>query len=87
MQLDVLAKYDGYIVRQREEVARLKRHENVRIPREMDYLSLAGLSNELREKLTDARPATLARAARLPGMTPAALSLLLVRLKAGPLSA
>ena len=86
LQLDVLAKYDGYIVRQREEVARLKRHENVRIPQEMDYLSVAGLSNELREKLSDARPATLARAARLPGMTPAALSLLLVRLKARSLA-
>ncbi|MEE8042967.1 MAG: hypothetical protein V3T15_09250 [Pseudomonadales bacterium] len=49
-------------------------------------MSVAGLSNELREKLSDARPATLARAARLPGMTPAALSLLLVRLKARSLA-
>ena len=81
LQLDVQAKYHGYIERQREDVARLKRHEHVTIPQDLDYLSMAGLSNELRQKLSEARPATLARAARLPGMTPAALSLLLVRLK------
>jgi tRNA uridine 5-carboxymethylaminomethyl modification enzyme len=82
LQLEIQAKYQGYIVRQREEVAKLRRHENVTIPRDMDYLTMDGLSNELREKLSEARPTTLARAARVPGMTPAALSLLLVRLKA-----
>jgi tRNA uridine 5-carboxymethylaminomethyl modification enzyme len=80
-QLEIETTYEGYIRRQEEDIARLKRHEAIALPAELDYLSLDGLSHELRQKLHQARPATLARAARIPGITPAALSLLLVRVK------
>jgi tRNA uridine 5-carboxymethylaminomethyl modification enzyme len=81
LQLEIEATYEGYIRRQQEDIARLKRHEAVALPADFDYLSLDGLSQELRQKLDRARPETLARAARIPGITPAALSLLLVRVK------
>jgi len=77
-QVEIQAKYDGYIARQEAEIERLRRHESVRIPAAMDYDAIAGLSAELRQKLGAARPETLARASRIPGVTPAALSLLLV---------
>jgi tRNA uridine 5-carboxymethylaminomethyl modification enzyme len=77
-QVEVEAKYAGYIRRQEDEIARVRRHESIRLPVTLDYDSIAGLSNELRQKLEQARPETLAHAARIPGMTPAALSLLLV---------
>jgi tRNA uridine 5-carboxymethylaminomethyl modification enzyme len=77
-QIEIQAKYDGYIARQEEEIERLRRHESIRIPAAMDYGAIAGLSAELRQKLGAARPETLARASRIPGVTPAALSLLLV---------
>jgi tRNA uridine 5-carboxymethylaminomethyl modification enzyme len=77
-QVEIQAKYDGYIVRQEEEIERLKRHESIRLPEEIDYQCIDGLSAELKQKLGAARPETLARAARIPGVTPAALSLLLV---------
>ena len=77
-QVEVETKYAGYIKRQDEEIAKIRRHEGMRLPAALDYLRLDGLSNELKSKLTDARPATLARASRIPGMTPAALSILLV---------
>jgi tRNA uridine 5-carboxymethylaminomethyl modification enzyme len=70
--------------RQEEEIARVRRHESIRIPASLDYAVIPGLSNELRQKLADVRPATLARAARIPGMTPAALSLLLVHARRVP---
>ena len=56
----------------------MRRHESIRLPEDLDFDAIPGLSSELRQKLTEARPETLARAARIPGMTPAALSLLLV---------
>ncbi len=71
-------KYEGYIARQDEEIARIRRHEGVRIPQELDFTTISGLSAELCGKLTEAKPESLARAARIPGMTPAALSLVLV---------
>jgi len=80
-QAGIEIKYAGYIKRQDDEIARVKRHESIRLPEGIDYASIEGLSNELREKLQDTRPASLARAARVPGITPAALSLLMVHAK------
>jgi len=80
-QVEIDAKYSGYIDRQQDEVDRLERHENTVIPKDFDYKSISGLSNEVKQKLDDAMPETLARAARIPGVTPAAISLLLVSLK------
>ena len=80
-QVEIEAKYAGYIDRQHEEVDRLKRHENTALGSDFDYSGVDGLSNEVRHKLTAVRPATLAQAGRIPGVTPAAISLLLVHLK------
>jgi tRNA uridine 5-carboxymethylaminomethyl modification enzyme len=77
-QVEVEAKYAGYIKRQEDEIARVRRHESIRLPASLDFEGISGLSTELRQKLGEVRPDTLARAARIPGMTPAALSLLLV---------
>ncbi len=80
-QVEVEAKYEGYIKRQDEEIARIRRHESIELPQQLAFSEIDGLSTELRQKLQQVRPATLARAARIPGMTPAALSLLLVHAK------
>lgn len=80
-QVEIDAKYSGYISRQQDEIDRLQRHENTAIPEDFDYANIKGLSNEVKQKLGEALPATLARAARIPGVTPAAVSLLLVQLK------
>ncbi|MES1929407.1 tRNA uridine 5-carboxymethylaminomethyl modification enzyme GidA [Salinisphaera dokdonensis CL-ES53] len=80
-QVEIQARYAGYIDRQQAEIEKTKAHEATALPREMDYAAVSGLSNELRGKLEDVRPATLGQASRIPGMTPAAISLLLVHLK------
>ncbi len=80
-QVEIEAKYEGYIARQRVEVARHEAHETTRIPEDFDYASVRGLSIEARQKLTAQRPATLGQAARISGVTPAAVSLLIVFLK------
>ncbi len=80
-QVEVQIKYKGYIERQQLEVKRLKANERVLLPMDMDYSQLSGLSNEVKQKLTEVRPATLGQAARIPGITPAAVSLLLIHLK------
>jgi len=80
-QVEIDAKYSGYIDRQQEEIDKLRRQENTVIPENFDYRVVKGLSNEVKQKLTDVRPETLARAARIPGVTPAAVSLLLIYLK------
>ncbi|MEL0166595.1 MAG: tRNA uridine-5-carboxymethylaminomethyl(34) synthesis enzyme MnmG [Pseudomonadaceae bacterium] len=80
-QVEIQAKYAGYIERQQEEIERLRQHEQTRLPEELDYSSLNGLSNEIRAKLADVRPQTLGQASRIPGVTPAAVSLLLIHLK------
>ena len=80
-QVEVQIKYKGYIDRQLLEVERLKSNERVILPIDMDYSQLSGLSNEVKQKLTEVRPATLGQAARIPGITPAAVSLLLIHLK------
>ncbi|WP_045837543.1 tRNA uridine-5-carboxymethylaminomethyl(34) synthesis enzyme MnmG [Hyphomicrobium sp. 99] len=81
-QLEVDARYAAYLRRQDEDVAQLKRDEAVRIPDDFDYAAIPSLSAEIRQKLTHHRPATIAQAGRIEGMTPAALLTLLARLKA-----
>jgi tRNA uridine 5-carboxymethylaminomethyl modification enzyme len=80
-QIEIEAKYAGYINRQQQDIERLRRHENTPIPADFDYASVSGLSNEVKQKLSQAMPDTLARASRVPGVTPAAVSLLLISLK------
>jgi len=80
-QVDVQAKYSGYIGRQHDEIAKLKNNEARSLPATMDYAAVKGLSTEVRQKFADTRPETIAQAARIPGVTPAAISLLLVHLK------
>ena len=83
-QLEVDARYASYVDRQDADVASLRREEAVRIPGDFDYRGIAGLSAEVRQKLEAARPASLAQAGRLEGLTPAALMLLLAHLRKGP---
>ena len=80
-QVDVQAKYSGYLIRQSQEIERQQRHEELSLPADLDYAAVSGLSNEARQRLGDVRPETLGQAARIPGLTPAAVSLLLVHLK------
>jgi len=80
-QVEIEAKYSGYIERQLDEISRLRNSENTPIPVDFDYDQVKGLSNEVKQKLNTARPDTLARASRIQGVTPAAISLLLIYLK------
>jgi len=80
-QVEIQVKYQGYINRQHDEIDKLKRHEGTRLPESFDYSSIPGLSNELKQKLSEQRPDSIGRASRIPGVTPAAVSLLLVYLK------
>ncbi len=80
-QVEIEAKYAGYIERQKAEIERLRKAENTPLPEDLDYDAIAGLSNEVRQKLKQHRPATLGQASRISGVTPAAISLLLIHLK------
>jgi len=80
-QLEIGAKYAGYIERQKDEVQRQAHYESLRLPAELDYMQVAALSIEVRQKLNQHRPETLGMASRISGVTPAAISLLLVHLK------
>ena len=80
-QVEITAKYSGYIDRQSEEIARLRQHESTLLPADFNYDQVSGLSNEIKQKLSEIRPDNLGRAARIPGVTPAAISLLLITLK------
>ncbi|NNL57692.1 MAG: tRNA uridine-5-carboxymethylaminomethyl(34) synthesis enzyme MnmG, partial [Pseudomonadales bacterium] len=80
-QLEIAAKYAGYIDRQQEEIKKLRRNEATVLPAGFDFRRVNGLSNEVKDKLQQAQPDTLGRAARVPGVTPAAISLLLIYLK------
>ncbi len=82
-QLEIQVKYDGYIERQREEVARRREFEGLALPRDLDYRGVKGLSVEVQQKLNRHRPETIGQASRISGITPAAISLLLVHLKRG----
>ncbi len=80
-QTEIQIKYQGYIDRQLQEIAKQQKHENTILPADFDYASVSGLSNEVVAKLTDAKPETLGQASRISGITPAAISLILVYLK------
>ena len=80
-EIEAHVKYAGYIKRQKVDIDRLQRNENTPIPNHINYSQVTGLSNEVKQKLSEARPESLARASRLPGVTPAAISLLMVYLK------
>jgi tRNA uridine 5-carboxymethylaminomethyl modification enzyme len=80
-QIEIQAKYHGYLDRQQQEIERSRRYEDQTLPEHMDYQAIVGLSNEVRQKLANVRPATVGQASRVPGVTPAAISLLLVHLK------
>ncbi len=82
-QVEIQAKYSGYIERQREEIARLEHSENLALPATMDYRTVHGLSIEVQQRLNQHKPETVGQAARISGITPAAISLLLVHLKRG----
>ncbi|MBK7983992.1 MAG: tRNA uridine-5-carboxymethylaminomethyl(34) synthesis enzyme MnmG [Candidatus Competibacteraceae bacterium] len=84
-QVEIQVKYAGYIERQRDEIERQRRHEALALPADFDYGQVRGLSREVSEKLSRQRPHTLGQAGRIPGVTPAAISLLLVHLKRGRL--
>ena len=79
--IETRVKYAGYIARQQDEIDRLKRHENTLIPSDFDFTEVSGLSNEICQKLSDIKPTNIARAGRIQGVTPSALSLLLVYLR------
>ena len=82
-QVEIQAKYEGYVERQREEIARQGRYETMLLPCDLDYQSVRGLSIEVQQKLQQHRPETIGQASRISGITPAAISLLLVHLKRG----
>ena len=82
-QIEIAAKYSGYIDRQKDEVERAAHYENLRLPTDLDYMQVTALSIEARQKLNKQRPETLGQAARISGITPAAVSLLLIHLKKG----
>jgi tRNA uridine 5-carboxymethylaminomethyl modification enzyme len=80
-QIDIASKYSGYIARQKDEVERAAQYEQLQLPSELDYMQVTALSIEVRQKLSRQRPETLGQASRISGVTPAAISLLLVHLK------
>ncbi|HEX2547765.1 MAG TPA: tRNA uridine-5-carboxymethylaminomethyl(34) synthesis enzyme MnmG, partial [Ramlibacter sp.] len=80
-QVEIAAKYSGYIERQKDEIGRAAHYENLKLPAELDYMQVSALSIEVRQKLSKHRPETLGLASRISGVTPAAISLLLVHLK------
>ena len=82
-QVEVTTKYAGYIERQKDEIARALANEEARLPRDLDYRTVRGLSTEVQQRLNQQRPDTIGQAARMQGITPAAVSLLLVHLKRG----
>ena len=80
-QAEIQIKYQGYIDRQEEDIERLKKQENTKLPADFNYQQMQGLSNELKQKLLEVKPENIGRASRIPGITPAAISLLLIYLK------
>lgn len=80
-QAEIQIKYQGYIDRQEEDIERLKKQEDTKLPADFDYQEMQGLSNELKQKLIESKPENIGRASRIPGITPAAISLLLIYLK------
>jgi tRNA uridine 5-carboxymethylaminomethyl modification enzyme len=83
ISLETAIKYEGYLKQQDREVEKLRKAESKRLPSDLDYASMPGLSNEIVEKLTRIRPQSIAQASRIPGITPAAISILLFHLEMG----
>jgi tRNA uridine 5-carboxymethylaminomethyl modification enzyme len=83
-QVEIDAKYAVYLERQTSDIDSIRREEGIQLPADLDVAAIAGLSNEIKEKLQRVRPATLAQASRIDGMTPAAIALLLARVKRHP---
>ncbi|MGN1057638.1 MAG: tRNA uridine-5-carboxymethylaminomethyl(34) synthesis enzyme MnmG, partial [Comamonas sp.] len=82
-QIEIAAKYSGYIDRQKDEVERAAHYETLKLPADLDYMQVSALSIEVRQKLQKHRPETLGQASRISGVTPAAVSLLMIHLKKG----
>jgi tRNA uridine 5-carboxymethylaminomethyl modification enzyme len=80
-QVEIQSRYTGYIDRQAEEIERARRHEETPLPPDLDYSEVHGLSTEVMQKLNDYRPSTIGQASRIAGITPAAVTLLLVHLR------
>ena len=80
-QVEIQIKYEGYIKRQQEEIDKFKKSENLKIPFDLDYQNLSGLSNEAREKLSKIRPLSIGQASRISGITPASISAIMINLK------
>ena len=80
-QVEIDARYSGYLERQQDEIDKLKHNEQTTLPVDFDYASVRGLSNEIMQKFSDHRPTTIGQASRISGVTPSAVSLLLVHLK------
>lgn len=80
-QVEISAKYEGYIQRQQDEIDAVRRHENTKLPATLDFESIGGLSNEVKQKLKQVQPETIAQASRIAGVTPAAVSMLLIHVK------
>ena len=80
-QVEIQGKYAGYLDRQQADIDKTRTQQDISLPDEIDYAKVSGLSNEVRQKFTDHRPATIGQASRISGVTPAAISLLLVHLK------
>jgi tRNA uridine 5-carboxymethylaminomethyl modification enzyme len=83
-QVEIQVRYAGYLDRQKQDIERRRRHEGMSIAKNFDFAAVRGLSSEAREKMEQVRPDTIGQASRIPGMTPAAMSLLLVHLKKTP---
>jgi tRNA uridine 5-carboxymethylaminomethyl modification enzyme len=82
-QVEIQAKYHGYIERQKEEIERNEQYESMALPDDIDYTRLRGLSTEVQQRLNQFRPETVGQAARISGVTPAAISVLLVHVRRG----
>ena len=80
-QLEIAARYQGYIVGQQDEIARIAASETTEVPEDLDYAEVRGLSKEVQQRLEQQRPRTIGQAGRLQGITPAAISLLLIHLR------
>ena len=80
-QVEIEVKYEGYIQRQLQEIDKFRHLEQIKLPEKIDYAAVHGLSSELKEKLDAVRPASLGQASRIAGMTPAAISVLMVHLR------
>jgi tRNA uridine 5-carboxymethylaminomethyl modification enzyme len=80
-QVEIEIKYEGYIQKQLNEIKKFKNLESIKLPEDFDFFGIHGLSNELKEKLSNTRPASLGQASRIDGMTPAAISVLMIALK------